>query len=192
MNPAPTTTPTPATTKSVKRRISTSFKSQNPYILKSSNPCILKFVEFGCTVIHQRPRTSDNTGHADHPRRPAALCRRPQPVRAHDAEARTRQVGLRAGRPDPRAGARAGPDAAPPRQGLSCRRPRARYATLGIEEDFFVNYGFVTRSVQALMHPRSMPTSLRSPPPWPAARRAAAAAARVRARARRGAPARGG
>ena len=30
-----------------------------------------------------------------------------------------------------------------------------RYAKLGIEEDFFINYGFVTRSVQALMHPRS-------------------------------------
>ncbi len=30
-----------------------------------------------------------------------------------------------------------------------------RYARLDIEEDFFVNYGFVTRSLQALMHPRS-------------------------------------
>jgi uncharacterized protein YcaQ len=30
-----------------------------------------------------------------------------------------------------------------------------RYATLDIEEDFFVNYGFVTRDLQALMHPRS-------------------------------------
>ena len=30
-----------------------------------------------------------------------------------------------------------------------------RYAKLGIEEDFFVVYGFVTRSLQALMHPRS-------------------------------------
>src|SRR6266699_6613589 len=29
-----------------------------------------------------------------------------------------------------------------------------RYASLGIEEDFFINYGFVTRSLQALMHPR--------------------------------------
>ena len=29
-----------------------------------------------------------------------------------------------------------------------------RYATLGIEEDVFINYGFVTRAVQALMHPR--------------------------------------
>ena len=29
-----------------------------------------------------------------------------------------------------------------------------RYATLDIEEDFFVVYGFVTRSLQALMHPR--------------------------------------
>jgi uncharacterized protein YcaQ len=31
----------------------------------------------------------------------------------------------------------------------------ARYASLPIEEDFFINYGFVTRSLQALMHPRS-------------------------------------
>src|SRR5215216_7530934 len=29
-----------------------------------------------------------------------------------------------------------------------------RYTTLDIEEDFFINYGYVTRSVQALMHPR--------------------------------------
>jgi uncharacterized protein YcaQ len=29
------------------------------------------------------------------------------------------------------------------------------YATLEIEEDFFLNYGFVTRSLHALMHPRS-------------------------------------
>src|SRR5215204_1606297 len=29
------------------------------------------------------------------------------------------------------------------------------YATLDIEEDVFVNYGYVTRSLQALMHPRS-------------------------------------
>ena len=29
-----------------------------------------------------------------------------------------------------------------------------QYAKLGIEEDFFVNYGFVTKRVQRLMHPR--------------------------------------
>ncbi len=29
-----------------------------------------------------------------------------------------------------------------------------QYAKLGIEEDFFVNYGFVTKAVQRLMHPR--------------------------------------
>lgn len=29
-----------------------------------------------------------------------------------------------------------------------------RYASLGIEEDVFVNYGFVSRTVHALMHPR--------------------------------------
>jgi uncharacterized protein YcaQ len=31
----------------------------------------------------------------------------------------------------------------------------SRKATLDIEEDFFVNYGFVTQSLQVLMHPRS-------------------------------------
>ena len=40
-----------------------------------------------------------------------------------------------------------------------------RYATLGIEEDVFINYGFVTADVHALMHPR------RVSPKWPAAGR---------------------
>lgn len=40
-----------------------------------------------------------------------------------------------------------------------------RYAQLGIEEDFFVNYGFVTRDVHALMHPRTARTT------WSAAER---------------------
>ncbi|WP_201495850.1 DNA glycosylase AlkZ-like family protein [Rubrivivax sp. A210] len=39
-----------------------------------------------------------------------------------------------------------------------------RYARLGIEEDFFVNYGFLPRATHALMHPRSPRTV------WPAAR----------------------
>jgi uncharacterized protein YcaQ len=39
-----------------------------------------------------------------------------------------------------------------------------RYQTLDVEEDFFINYGFVTRSVRALMHPRTN-TSV-----WPATR----------------------
>ena len=30
-----------------------------------------------------------------------------------------------------------------------------RYATLDVEEDFFINYGYVTRALQTLMHPRS-------------------------------------
>jgi uncharacterized protein len=45
-----------------------------------------------------------------------------------------------------------------------------RYAKLGIEEDFFVNYGFLPRSTQALMHPRT-PRS-----PWPKAKAAQAEA----------------
>jgi uncharacterized protein YcaQ len=47
-----------------------------------------------------------------------------------------------------------------------------RYRKLGIEEDFFLTYGFVTRPIQALMHPRSdtcVPAEGRGP--WPAARR---------------------
>ena len=47
-----------------------------------------------------------------------------------------------------------------------------RYEKLGIAEDFFINYGFVTSSIQALMHPRP---DTRVPAegnrPWPAARR---------------------
>lgn len=31
-----------------------------------------------------------------------------------------------------------------------------RYAEIGVEEDFFVNYGFVTKALHALMHPRAM------------------------------------
>jgi uncharacterized protein len=41
-----------------------------------------------------------------------------------------------------------------------------RYAKLGVEEDFFVVYGFVPRSIQALMHPRS-----KFRQPWSAARK---------------------
>jgi uncharacterized protein YcaQ len=52
------------------------------------------------------------------------------PARAQDLTLRHRVVGYRAGDLE------------------------RRYEALGIEEDFFVNYGFVTRSLQALMHPR--------------------------------------
>ncbi len=45
-----------------------------------------------------------------------------------------------------------------------------RYAALGIEEDFFVNYGFLPRATQALMHPRVPRTA------WPPARAAQAQA----------------
>src|SRR5436190_16866643 len=46
------------------------------------------------------------------------------------------------------------------------------YGSLGIEEDSFVTYGFVTRAVQSLMHPRPdlrMPTDGNQP--WPPAER---------------------
>ena len=59
---------------------------------------------------------------------------------------RPARAGLCAGRSDPRPGARSGPDPASSRQELSRRRPEQRYAKLGIEEDFFVIYGFVTRA----------------------------------------------
>jgi uncharacterized protein len=45
-----------------------------------------------------------------------------------------------------------------------------RYAALGIEEDFFVNYGFLPRATQALMHPRTPRVA------WPPARVAQAQA----------------
>lgn len=47
-----------------------------------------------------------------------------------------------------------------------------RYPKLEVEEDFFINYGFVTRELQRLMHPRSeagVPAA--GCLPWPAARR---------------------
>src|ERR1022692_3311396 len=47
-----------------------------------------------------------------------------------------------------------------------------RYPELGIEEDVFVNYGFVTNSIQALMHPRSYAgVPAEGCGPWPVARR---------------------
>jgi len=47
-----------------------------------------------------------------------------------------------------------------------------KYSKLGIHEDFFINYGFVTSSLQALMHPRSASgVPAEGCGPWPAARR---------------------
>lgn len=45
-------------------------------------------------------------------------------------------------------------------KGYSAGDLERRYATLGIEEDFFVNYGFLPRATQALMHPRTPKTAL--------------------------------
>jgi uncharacterized protein len=60
----------------------------------------------------------------------------------------------------------ADPIRAPARAQDLILRPRVRgyragdlerlYATLRVEEDVFINYGFVTRTLQALMHPRSV------------------------------------
>jgi uncharacterized protein YcaQ len=62
------------------------------------------------------------------------------PARAQDLTLRHRVIGYRAGDLE------------------------RRYSDLDIHEDFFVNYGFVTSGVQALMHPRG------GPAPWTAAR----------------------
>src|SRR5580658_9718319 len=46
-----------------------------------------------------------------------------------------------------------------------------RYSKLGVAEDFFINYGFVTHALQALLHPRPdvrVPAEGREP--WPAER----------------------
>lgn len=56
------------------------------------------------------------------------------PARAQDLTLRPRVTGYRAGDLE------------------------SRYASLPIEEDFFINYGFVTRTLQSLMHPRSSVT----------------------------------
>ena len=46
------------------------------------------------------------------------------------------------------------------------------YPKLEIEEDFFIVYGFVTKSLQALMHPRSeVDVPAEGPRAWPAARK---------------------
>ena len=57
-------------------------------------------------------------------------------------------------------------------QGYRAGDLEARYPRLGIEEDFFVNYGFLPRATQALMHPRTARTT------WPAERHTQAAASR--------------
>jgi uncharacterized protein YcaQ len=47
-----------------------------------------------------------------------------------------------------------------------------RYVKLGIEEDFFITYGFVSKSIHALMHPRStVGVPAEGPQPWPATRK---------------------
>src|ERR1700722_14562275 len=47
-----------------------------------------------------------------------------------------------------------------------------RYESLGIAVDVFVNYGFVTPSLQALMHPRpDVHVPAAGGRPWPAAQR---------------------
>ncbi len=47
-----------------------------------------------------------------------------------------------------------------------------RYAKLGIEEDFFITYGFVSKSIHALMHPRStVGVPAEGPRPWPTTRK---------------------
>jgi uncharacterized protein YcaQ len=54
-------------------------------------------------------------------------------------------------------------------QGYQAGDLERRYARLRIEEDFFVNYGFLPQATQALMHPRT-PRSAWSPARWAQAR----------------------
>ena len=61
----------------------------------------------------------------------------------------------------PQVVARARPKAAPPRQVLqSGGGLERRQVKLDIEEDFFVNYGFLPSATQALMHRRRPRTAL--------------------------------
>jgi uncharacterized protein YcaQ len=47
-----------------------------------------------------------------------------------------------------------------------------RYQELGVQEDFFINYGFVTSDLQSLMHPRANSlVPAQGGQPWPAASR---------------------
>ena len=47
-----------------------------------------------------------------------------------------------------------------------------QYAKVGVHEDFFINYGFVTAELQALMHPRhKMPFTAQGGIPWTLGRR---------------------
>jgi uncharacterized protein len=66
------------------------------------------------------------------------------------------------------------------------------YAKLGIHEDFFINYGFVTSELQALMHPRTnCPEPAGGRLPWTGPRRKKAEVIFAFVRARCGASARG-
>ena len=73
---------------------------------------------------------SASSRHADRPRHPAPPCGGAQLLHADHAAARHRAAGLRAGRPDPRPGARAGPDAAPPRRDYRAGDLERRYPRL--------------------------------------------------------------
>jgi len=110
--------------------------------------------------------------HDCHPKRPSPLRRREYPIPAHHSKRALNKFGF----------IQADPIRAPARAQDLILRHRVknyragdlerRYAALGVEEDFFINYGFVTRSLQALMHPRSesrVPAD--SNRPWPAVRR---------------------
>ncbi len=46
-------------------------------------------------------------------------------------------------------------------QGYKAGDLERRYSTLAVEEDFFVNYGFVSRATQHLMHPRRLERALK-------------------------------
>jgi hypothetical protein len=65
------------------------------------------------------------------------------------------EARIRPGGSHPRARPRAGPDLRHRVTNYRAGDLERRYSKLPIEEDFFVNYGFVPRDVHALMHPRT-------------------------------------
>ncbi len=108
------------------------------------------------TSLRSKTRAVDSvySPHAHYLKPPAALCDCALAVQAHHAERAIEKLGF----------VQADPIRAPARAQDLTLRHRVKgycagdlerlYPELAIEEDFFVNYGFLPRSHHALMHPR--------------------------------------